>query len=114
MRLRTTLAAVTGALALLAAVPTSASAADGTFLYAYSGLDGHPQVASLENPASRECITLPEVANPSSSSPARYGYNDTGSTAVVFENPDCTGTATALEPDTGGGEHTTFRSVTFS
>ncbi|QNP72986.1 hypothetical protein IAG44_28505 [Streptomyces roseirectus] len=114
MRIRTTLAAAAGALALLVAVPTSASAADGTFFYAYTGLDGSPQVATLVDPPSRGCVTLPEVANPSSSSPARYAYNDTGSTAVVFENPDCTGEATALVPQSGGGERTEFRSVTFS
>ncbi|WP_416975559.1 hypothetical protein [Streptomyces sp. 4F14] len=114
MRIRTTLAAAAGALTLVLAVPTSASAADGAFFYAYSGLDGSPQIATLLNPPSRECITLPEVANPSSSSPARYAYNDTGSTAVVFENPGCTGEMTVLDPKTGGGEDTEFRSVTFS
>ncbi|MDX3384430.1 hypothetical protein PV682_23615 [Streptomyces niveiscabiei] len=114
MRMRTALAAGVGALALIVTVPTSASAADGAFLYAYSGLDGSDQIAILEDPASGDCITLPEVANPSSSSPARYAYNDTRSTAVVFENPDCTGEATALVPHSGGGESTEFRSVTFS
>ncbi|MFM9441742.1 hypothetical protein [Streptomyces acidiscabies] len=112
MRMRTALAATAGALALIVTVPTSASAADGTFLYVYSGLDGSPQVAALGNPASRDCITLPEVANPSSSSPARYAYNDTGSTAVIFEGPGCTGSATALAPRSGG-ERTEFRSVIF-
>ncbi|GAQ57695.1 hypothetical protein a10_07567 [Streptomyces acidiscabies] len=113
MRMRTALAATVGALALIVTVPTSASAADGVFLYVYSGLDGSPQVAALGNPASRECITLPEVANPSSSSPARHAYNDTDSTAVIFEGPGCTGSPTALVPHSGG-ERTEFRSVLFS
>ena len=90
------------------------TAAEGSFFYADSGLNGSPQVAVLHDPASRECVTLPEVADPGASSPARYAYNDTGSTAVVFENPDCTGEATALVPRSAGGERTVFRSVIFS
>ncbi len=114
MRMRTALAAGVGALALIVTVPTSASAAEGPFFYAYTGLDGSPQVGVLNNPVSRECVTVPEVADPGASSPARYAYNDTGSTAVVFANPDCTGDATALEPKAGGGAGTEFRSVIFS
>ncbi|WP_371096183.1 hypothetical protein [Streptomyces sanglieri] len=61
MRLRSTVAAAFGALALLVAVPTSAGAATGDFSYTYTGLDGSPRVGFLFDPPSRMCITLPEV-----------------------------------------------------
>lgn len=71
MRLRTTVAAALGALALVVTLPTSASATVGFFAYSYTGLDGTPQIAELINPPSGECVTLPEVADPNSSNPAR-------------------------------------------
>ncbi|HEY8985481.1 MAG TPA: hypothetical protein VIU15_38660 [Streptomyces sp.] len=115
MRLRTTLAAAVGALALTVAVPTSASAATGQFFYVYSGLDGSPQVAALTDPRSGECVTLPEVADPGASSPARSPRNRTDATAVVFTNPDCTGDYYVLNPFVGGaGPRLELRSVFFS
>ncbi|MGW3685522.1 hypothetical protein [Streptomyces sp. NPDC005125] len=70
MRLRTTVAAALGALALVVTLPTSASATVGVFAYRYTGLDGTPQIAELVNPPSGDCVTLPEVADPNSSNPA--------------------------------------------
>ncbi|MHC5906003.1 hypothetical protein ACVNF4_19170 [Streptomyces sp. S6] len=113
MRIRTTLAAAAGALALLVAVPTSASAATGQFFYSYSGLNGAPQVTALANPPGAQCVTLPEVADPGASSPAHALRNDTDATAVGFENPDCTGGMFTVLPH-AWGPGLPLRSVLFS
>ncbi|MFK0254376.1 hypothetical protein [Streptomyces sp. NPDC090445] len=115
MRLRNAAAAAFGALTLVLTIPTSAVAATGEFTYVYSGLDGRPQVGILENPVSRECFTLPEVADPGSSSPAHSPRNRTNSTATVFTEPDCEGDRFTLRPFTGyGSERLKLRSVVFS
>ncbi|MER5359584.1 hypothetical protein [Streptomyces sp. NPDC002785] len=115
MRLRSTVAAAFGALALIVAVPTSAGAACGNFGYTYSGLDGSPQVAYLVDPPSWECITLPEVGDPHSSSPARSPRNNTDATATVFTGPDCDGDYFTLRPHGGhASSRLKLRSVVFS
>ncbi|WP_223767091.1 hypothetical protein [Streptomyces huiliensis] len=115
MRLRDTAVASLGALFLVLSVPASASAADGQFQYTYSGLDGRPQVAVVDDPDSRECITLPEVADPASSSPAHSPRNRTDAYAKVFTEPNCTGDSFTLRPHTGyGSERLKLRSVIFS
>ncbi|MFD0415368.1 hypothetical protein [Streptomyces sp. NPDC127108] len=112
MRFRTALAAASGALALIVTLPTSATAAEGYFRYTYSGLDGTPQVAVLENPENGECITLPEVADPDSSSPAHSPRNRTDAFIEVFTEPDCTGDSFTLRPLTGyGSERLKLRSI---
>lgn len=114
MRLRTALAAAAGALALTVALPASATAADGQFQYTYSGLDGRPRVAVIDDPESWECVTLPEVADPASSSPAHSPRNRTDAYAEVFTEPDCTGDSFTLRPHTGyGSERLKLRSVMF-
>ncbi|MCX4731863.1 hypothetical protein [Streptomyces sp. NBC_01363] len=115
MRLRSTVAAALGALALIVAVPTSAGAATGDFTYTYSGLDGSPQVGFLVDPPSRVCITLPEVADPSSTNPAHTPWNLTDSSATVFAGPDCEGPYFTLRPHGGhASERLKLRSVVFS
>ncbi|MEW2488209.1 hypothetical protein [Streptomyces sp. NPDC048411] len=115
MRLRTTVAAALGALALVVTLPTSADAASGDFLYRFTGLDGTPQYAGLIDPASRECITLPEVADPGSSNPADSPWNFTDSTATVFTDPDCEGAFFTLRPFGGhASKRLKLRSVVFS
>ncbi|WP_327367638.1 hypothetical protein [Streptomyces sp. NBC_01217] len=114
MRLRSTVAAAFGALALIVTVPTSANAAWGEFRYTFSGLDGSPQVGILSDPPSRSCINLPEVADPGSSSPAHSPRNYTDSTAVVFSEADCEGDIFVLRPDGGhASERLKLRSVIF-
>ncbi|MEU5536416.1 hypothetical protein [Streptomyces sp. NPDC020362] len=114
MRLRNAAVAAFGALALVLAVPSSASAAEGQFQYSYTGLDGTPRIAVLEDPVSRECITLPEVADPGASSPAHSPRNRTDEYARVFTEPDCTGDSFTLRPHTGyGSERLKLRSVVF-
>ncbi|MFI9036008.1 hypothetical protein [Streptomyces sp. NPDC053726] len=115
MRLRSTVAAAFGALALIVAVPSSASAATGEFSYTYSGLDGSPQVAFLFDPPSGECITLPEVADPGSSNPAHTPWNHTDATATVFSGVDCEGEYFSLRPFGGhASSRLKLRSVIFS
>ncbi|MFG2138924.1 hypothetical protein [Streptomyces sp. NPDC048650] len=115
MRLRrtaATAAAAFGALALALSVPAPAgAAATGAFTYR---VDGDPASHLLAYPPSRECITLPEVADPEVA-PAHSPRNDTGSTATVFAGPDCTGPYFSLRPFGGhGSERLKVRSVVFS
>ncbi|MBT1098143.1 hypothetical protein [Streptomyces sp. Tu102] len=98
MRLRRTLSTTLGALALIVSLPTSASAATGDFSYNYIGLDGLPQAVTLHDPESPGCVTLPEVADPSSSEPAFAPHNDTDVWVMVFTEPDCTGDSWTLRP----------------
>ncbi|MEU6016777.1 hypothetical protein ABZ826_22795 [Streptomyces sp. NPDC047515] len=115
MRLRSTVAAAFGALALIVAVPASADAASGDFSYTYSGLDGFPQIGFLLDPPSGVCITLPEVADPASSSPAHTPWNHTDATATVFAGVDCAGDYFTLRPNGGhASSRLKLRSVVFS
>uniref|UniRef100_A0AAU1I9H5 Secreted protein n=1 Tax=Streptomyces sp. NBC_00180 TaxID=2903632 RepID=A0AAU1I9H5_9ACTN len=98
MRLRHTLSATLGALALIVCLPTSASAATGDFSYKFVGLDGTPQSVTLHDPESPGCIILPEVADPDSSEPAFAPHNDTDEWVMVFTEPDCTGDSWTLRP----------------
>ncbi|MFD5419552.1 hypothetical protein ACFWJT_16195 [Streptomyces sp. NPDC127069] len=115
MRLRRASIAALGAFTLLLAIPQSASAAVGEFQYTYIGLDGKPHVRILLDPESRECITLPEVADPNATEPAHSPRNRTTSTATVFTEPECEGDFFSLRPLTGrGSERLKLRSVVFS
>ncbi|WP_306333998.1 hypothetical protein [Streptomyces sp. KL118A] len=98
MRLRHTVAAALGALALVVTLPTSASAATGDFSYKYVGLDGTPQSVTLHDPESPACLTLPEVADPDASEPAFAPHNDTDTWVMVFTEPECTGDSWTLRP----------------
>ncbi|MEU6671699.1 hypothetical protein [Streptomyces sp. NPDC046727] len=115
MRLRHAAVAAFGALALVLTVPASASAAEGQFTYVYTGLDGAPRTGVLDAPESGVCHTLPEVADPGSSSPAHSPRNRTNAFTTVFTEPDCTGDSFTLRPFTGyGSERLKLRSVTFT
>ncbi|GHC69505.1 hypothetical protein [Streptomyces flavofungini] len=114
MRFRSTAGAALGALALILALPTSASAAEGPFFYTYSGLDGSPQTGVLADPPSYECVTLPEVGNPSSSSSAHSPLNHTDAYATVYTGPHCDGDSFTLRPHGGhASERLKLRSVRF-
>ncbi|MYZ35547.1 MULTISPECIES: hypothetical protein [unclassified Streptomyces] len=112
-RLRTTLVASVGVLALLAAVPGSASAAQGEFRYVFTGMNGGPTTGMLVNPGSRECVTLPEVAG-EYVPPAHSPSNRTSSTATVFTGPDCDGDYYTLRPGGSASSRLLLRSVVFS
>ncbi|MEU1408811.1 hypothetical protein ABZ471_42225 [Streptomyces sp. NPDC005728] len=98
MRLRNTVAAACGALALTAVLATPAQAATGDFSYQAVGLNGEPVAVTLHDPANDECITIPEAADPSASEPAFAPHNDTDAFAIVFTEPDCSGDSWALRP----------------
>ncbi|MFE1790441.1 hypothetical protein ACFW7J_18940 [Streptomyces sp. NPDC059525] len=115
MRLRRASVAALGAFTLLLAVPQSASAAIGEFQYSYVGLDGKTHIHALIDPESRECITLPEVADPNASEPAFSPRNRTNATATVFTEAECEGDFFSLRPITGyGTSKLKLRSVVFS
>lgn len=113
MRIRTAVAAAVGALALLASVPGSASAAEGEFGYQYVDANGQVQAASLQDPASEGCITLPETAD-ESAPPANSAHNETNATATIFTGADCEGEYYTVEPGASTDEDRDLRSVVFS
>ncbi|MEW1699855.1 hypothetical protein ACIQCR_27500 [Streptomyces sp. NPDC093249] len=98
MRLRHSVAAVCGALTLTAALATPAHAASGDFTYRFVGLDGSRLTATLHDPESDRCLTLPGVADPHASDPGFAPHNDTDDYAIVFTGPDCTGDSWRLRP----------------
>jgi hypothetical protein len=115
MRLRKSFAVLLGTGMLVLAAPTIADAATGGFTYRFVDSYGITQESTLDNPPSRECITLPEVADADGSAPADTPRNATNATAVVFSEPDCQGDYFSLRPLTGhGSERLKLRSVLFS
>ncbi|MER7950997.1 hypothetical protein ABTY59_26760 [Streptomyces sp. NPDC096079] len=114
MRLRRSLAAVCGALALTAALASPASAATGDFSYRFIGIGGDPQSVTLHDPVSGECVTIPEAADPGASEPAFAPHNDTDEFAMVFTEPDCSGDSWTLRPHgRPAGDRLKLRSVVF-
>lgn len=112
MRLRPTLAAVCGALALSAVLAAPADAATGDFKYLYHGETG-VRGGELHDPAPRTCINIPEATDPGSSSPAFGPYNTTDSPALVFDGPDCAGAYHPVPVRGPVDPELTFRSVYF-
>lgn len=113
MRLRSAFPAVLGAALLFAAVPTSASAAEGQFRYDYVTAEGYDATGFLNNPPNGVCINLPGVdsENPE---PAHSPKNRTDTVATVYADADCEGASFNLRPHTGGGtERLKVRSVSF-
>ncbi|MFI8457179.1 hypothetical protein [Kitasatospora sp. NPDC085464] len=108
MRLRNTVLAVASAVALVCAVPTSANAAVGDFLYKVG--PGVP--AGLADPQSGECINL---FGATEDNPAFAPDNFTTSTATVFLDFDCNGdTFYVMNPGKRLGDRLKLRSVIFS
>ncbi|MFH8582007.1 hypothetical protein OHB11_17670 [Streptomyces zaomyceticus] len=115
MRLRHSLAAVCGALALTATLSPPAHAATGDFSYRFVGLDGSAQAVTLHDPVGPGCLTIPEAADPGSSAPAFAPHNDTDAYAIVFTEPDCTGDSWTLRPHgRPASDRLTLRSVRFT
>ncbi|MET8503509.1 hypothetical protein ABZV60_02500 [Streptomyces sp. NPDC004787] len=114
MRLRHTLAAACGALALTAALATPAQAATGDFSYRVTGPNGSPVAVTLHDPATEVCVTLAEAADPDATEPAFAPHNDTDEYAMVFTEPDCTGDSWTLRPHgRPATDRLTLRSVVF-
>ncbi|MGW6396005.1 hypothetical protein ACWFR1_37150 [Streptomyces sp. NPDC055103] len=114
MRFRHSVAAACGALALTATLATPAHAATGDFSYRYANPGGEPGSVTLHDPASDECITIPEATDPGASGPAFAPHNDTDEYAIVFTEPDCSGDSWTLRPHgRPATERLTLRSVVF-
>ncbi|MFJ9773664.1 hypothetical protein ACIRVF_20870 [Kitasatospora sp. NPDC101157] len=108
MRLRNAVLAAASAVALVVAVPTSANAAVGDFLYKVG--PGVP--AGIADPQSGKCINL---FGATEKDPAFAPENLTSSTATVFLNFDCSGdTYYVMNPGKILGDRLKLRSVVFS
>ncbi|MGA5817982.1 hypothetical protein ACPC54_09000 [Kitasatospora sp. NPDC094028] len=108
MRLRNALVAAASAVALVVAVPTSANAAVGDFLYKVG--PGVP--AGIADPESGKCINL---FGATEKDPAFAPENFTSSTATVFLDFDCNGdTFYVMNPGKRLGDRLKLRSVVFS
>lgn len=108
MRLRNAVLASVSALALALAVPSSANAATGDFLYKVG--PGIP--AGVADPESGKCIN---VFGASESDPAFAPENLTNSTATVFLDFDCNGDIFyVMNPGKVLGNRLKLRSVIFS
>jgi hypothetical protein len=106
--------AVVVAFALCVSLPGSARAATGQFTYVYNDQKGAPQTGHLNDPPSKECINLPEVAD-HTAQPASTPKNFTDATATVFSGIDCDGDHFILRPHGGSGTvKVKLRSVVFS
>ncbi|MFD5466861.1 hypothetical protein ACFWIQ_29145 [Kitasatospora sp. NPDC127059] len=108
MRLRNAVLAVASAAALVLAVPMSANAATGDFLYKVG--PGVP--AGLADPESGKCINL---FGATENDPAFAPENFTASTATVFLDFDCSGDVFyVMNPGKKLGDRLKLRSVVFS
>ncbi|MFD9684493.1 hypothetical protein ACFY2K_27095 [Kitasatospora sp. NPDC001309] len=110
MRLRNAGVAALGALTLLLAVPGSANAATGDFLYKYGLLGG--QEGLLPDPVSGVCLNLDGATD---LEPATSPRNFTNATATVFLDTDCNGDVYyVMNPGKKLGPLFRIRSVIFS
>ncbi|MEV7021343.1 hypothetical protein [Kitasatospora sp. NPDC093558] len=109
MRLRNAVLASASALALVLAVPASANAATGDFLYKVGPLPGIP--TGIFDPQSRVCIDLPDTGF----EPGYAPENFTTSTATVFLEAHCDGDVFyVMNPGKKLGDRLKLRSVIFS
>ncbi|MEV7770692.1 hypothetical protein [Kitasatospora sp. NPDC086791] len=107
-RLRLAMLAVAASTALVVAIPSSAQAATGEFLYRAGG--GLPH--GLTDPPSEECLNLPGTSD---DVPADSPRNLTLSTATVFLDSDCAGDVYyVMNPGKILGQRLKLRSVVFS
>ncbi|GAA3032591.1 hypothetical protein [Kitasatospora sp. NPDC006786] len=108
MRLRNAVLAAASAVALVLAVPFSANAAEGDFLYKV----GPGVITGLADPQSRECIDLPWTTE---DAPGFAPENLTRSTATVYLDFGCTGDVFyVMNPGKKLGDRLKLRSVVFS
>ncbi|GAA4837567.1 hypothetical protein [Kitasatospora terrestris] len=108
MRLRTSLAALGGAVLLVICTPTSSYAATGDFLYKV----GPGVLAGIADPASGTCIDLPFTTE---EHPGFAPENFTDATATVFLDSGCDGDVFyVMNPGKKLGDRLELRSVIFS
>lgn len=109
MRLRNAALAVASAAALVLAVPMSANAAEGDFLYKVGPRPG--VLTGLADPQSGVCIDLPDTGF----EPGYAPENLTKSSATVFLEAHCDGDVFyTLNPGKKAGDRLHMRSVVFS
>ncbi|WP_405390603.1 hypothetical protein OG596_23745 [Streptomyces sp. NBC_01102] len=114
MRLRHTVVAALGALALVGTLPTAASAASGQFRYTYGTDEGYEAVGFLSDPPSGVCVNLPGAGS-DELPPAYAPKNLTDASATVFLSADCEGDIYyTLRPGGGASDRLKVRSVVFS
>ncbi|AUG82085.1 hypothetical protein CFP65_7508 [Kitasatospora sp. MMS16-BH015] len=107
MRLRHSLTAAAGALLLTLAVPNSAQAATGDFLYMTAAGE-----SLLADPTSGVCLNLDGATE---DTPVSTPKNFTNATATVFLDLDCNGdTYYVMNPGKKLGDRLKLRSVIFS
>ncbi|WP_079426004.1 MULTISPECIES: hypothetical protein [Streptomyces] len=101
MRLRTTAAALAGALALVLPAGAQAFADDGKALnYVYVDQSHTEQNGQVKDMGSDKCHALPSAA-----SEVVEAVNESDSVALVFEEPDCGGAPVAtLQPGEKAGD----------
>ncbi|MFJ2405253.1 hypothetical protein ACIOUE_28570 [Streptomyces xanthochromogenes] len=114
MRLRHTVGAALGALALIVTLPTSADAATGKFSYTFTNEQGKTETDTENNPASHKCIDLLGVDKPEDHSGAWSGRNATDNVATVYTDLECLGTATVIKKGLTSPPDVKFRSVIFN
>ncbi|MFD4240500.1 hypothetical protein ACFWP3_02655 [Streptomyces sp. NPDC058525] len=90
MKLRTTLGAGLGALALILSMAGSAQAAEGDFTYKYVDGYGVERLVALHNPHSGKCINLYAVAD-DDEQPGYGPHNDTDTAVTVYVGANCQG-----------------------
>ncbi|MEU6819585.1 hypothetical protein ABZ921_03075 [Streptomyces atriruber] len=110
MRLRHTLGAALGALALVATIPTSAHAipTEGQFHYRY-GDASHPTLGLYDRPEIETCFNTSELADGHPEIAFGPG-NATNGEIYLFPEERCGGTRTDLAPHTELGNDFTFKS----
>ncbi|MET9418337.1 hypothetical protein ABZY03_29930 [Streptomyces klenkii] len=115
MRLRAITSAAACALTLLLTAPGPASAAEGEFSYTYVDANGANQFGYLNNPVSKECIVIPQAADPEKTKPAFAANNRASTKATTWSETNCTGNRYSVKAKTGSGNaRQKFRSVKFS
>ncbi|MBW5482513.1 hypothetical protein [Streptomyces bambusae] len=93
MRLRTTAAAVVGALALVLPASGQAFAADGDFHYTFVDHNGAEQSAQIRDLENDKCLPLEHT---SAAEPAVEVANETDAVALLFDNAECKGEPRAV------------------
>ncbi|GGV54639.1 hypothetical protein [Streptomyces spectabilis] len=109
MRLRHTVGATLGALALVLTIPTSANAVQGDLFYKY-GDPASPKTGSFEDPAMSECLNVIEVEGKNDTAFAPESTMQEHDT-FVFTEEDCQGTKTKVPPATKLGPEVKFKSI---
>jgi hypothetical protein len=111
MRLRHTVGAAVGALALVVTLPTSAQAVEGYATYSW-GTEENPKFGKLDNPEGRVCINIPEVESGKSAYAWNF-KNNTPSNLFLFPDDECQGDHTSVNAGGKPDSKLKFKSLYF-